>query len=340
MIFPPFVYVTWQQLIARARAYKRGSRFVPEVAKCLGPQAEGITGDGSMLALYSRPWVLILEKSGILKLGRYNGANWIQVTPLSALPALPRDGDARHISMSFDQAARPVIAWEENQKVFIRQYDGSSGQYVTRGPFAGVDPILWADAQVLQSSTDSDVIVFCLNPDRDAIKYRLQRDQFSIESNLLAVIPNSRFEAVVTETYRYKLILSEPTNTLLMLVSSSYPAKEFNFNKMNLSAGLTAGAEFTNVLSPFGLEQMNLSAGLTAGNDFLLILDNPLLEKLNFSAGLTAGAEFTDSLSPLVLEQMILSAGLTAGAEFLAIISTNFIEGLNLVGGITEGVEV
>ena len=208
-----------------------------------------------------------------------------------------------------------------------------------RGPFAGIDPILWADAQVLQSSSNSDVILFYTPTSKDAINYRLQRDQFGIESNLIALPSGSRLEAVITETYRYKLIFSN-ADALSMLVSLPYPHREIITEQLNLSGGLTIGAEFTNVLNPLVLEQLNMVGGLTAGEDFLAILSNPILEPLNMVGGLTAGEDFLAILSNPILEQLNMVGGLTAGEDFLAILNNPLLEQLNVSGGLTGGEEL
>jgi hypothetical protein len=226
---------------ALARAYKRGNKLVPEVALCAGPAAgEGITNSGSVQDLYGGMWVLSLEKSGVLKLGRYNGANWIQVTPLSALPVLPRA--ARHISMSFDQAARPVIAWEENQQIFVRQYDGSSGLYEIRGPFAGVDPVLWCDAIALGIIPDSDVILFGLTTNRLAVTSRIQRELYSAERNVYVLPSAGILEIVVSEPKRFKLVVSTLSN-LLILSSQPYPIQ--NSDVLQTQTMISVSLEFT-----------------------------------------------------------------------------------------------
>jgi hypothetical protein len=337
MIFPPFVYVTWQQLIARARAYKRGSRFVPEVAKCLGPQAEGITGDGSMLALYSRAWALILERSGQLVLAKQSGSRWIRVQPLQALPVLPRA--ARHIALSFDQAARPILAWQENQSIFVRQWDGLFGQYVIRGPFAGLDPVLFMDAQLLQTTSDSDVHLFFLSLDKKTVHRRLQRDQFSIEYSFFVLANESILDTLIVDTYNYRLILQDAL-TQFLLVSEQYPAKAFVLEALNLSGGLSAGDEFLAVVNNSLLETLSLSGGLSAGDEFLTVMNNPLLEALSLSGGLSAGDEFLAILNNPLLEALNLSGGLSAGDEFLAILNNSILEALNLSGGLIGGSEL
>jgi hypothetical protein len=325
-------------MVFNARAYARSKLFVPEVRLARGPTAEGVTGLGTYADLYGRTWAITLDTLGILHLLRESNGIWNEIQTLSPLPVLAKT--AKRISLAFDQAGKASVAWEDSNQVFISQFDILSNAYVTRGPFAGVDPLLWIDAQVLKTSSDSDVILFCLNPARDAVKYRLQRDQFGIESNLIAVTSGSKLEAVITETYRYNLILSDVTDNLFMLQSTTYPHKEFSFSKLNLGGGLSGGAEFTNVLNPFVFEQINVSAGLTAGEDFLAILNNPLLEQMNLSAGLTAGEDFLAILNNPLLEKLNLSAGLTAGEDFLAILNNPLLEQINISAGLTGGEEL
>ena len=326
--------MTWNVV---ARAYKRDQKLVPEVALCRGAfGGEGITGDGSYSSLYSGFWCLVLEKSGTLKLGRLIGSSWVEVVPLSVLPVLPKS--ARHISMAFDQAARPLIAWEVSSQIFVHQWDGNTSQYVTRGPFAGVDPALFMDAQVLKSSVNSDVILFCLNPARDAVKFRLQRDQFGIESNLIAVASNSSLDAVVLEEYRYRLALGNTNNAQSMLVSTTYPIVISLIKTMLASGAWQAGAEFEQIITALGSETMLASGAWTAGAEFEAIILMQPTETMLGTGAWTSGAEL-EAIRMDFTEAMLGTGAWLAGTANEIILETLLSETLAASGAWIGGVE-
>lgn len=250
----------------KARAYKRLKKLSPEVRLCLGATAEGVTGSGSYSALFGTRWALALDRDGGLHLLRESGASWAEAVPLSPLPVLPKT--ARHVGLAFDQAARPVVCWENLGEVFVRQYDVLSGRYVVRGGFSGVDPVLVMDAQLLRTTGNSDVHLFFLSQDRKTVFYRSQRDQYAIEYVSSAFLDSMILDAVIIEQYQYKIILFNTiTNTNVMLESLPYSAKEFLRENVNLSGGITGGGEFTSALNPLLFESVNVSAGITGGDE-------------------------------------------------------------------------
>jgi hypothetical protein len=165
-----------------------------EVRVAQGPHTIGNTGDGEYPTLYGYAWMVVITDDDQVKLfqakqggqpwpitGNPANADWVE-TGTSEFTGLPHPvSEIRHIALAFDQAARPMIAYERNNEVWVRQWDALTNQYVMRGPFAGVDPVLVCDATVFYYIPDSDVVVFYLSPDRLALKNRVQRELFATE---------------------------------------------------------------------------------------------------------------------------------------------------------------
>jgi len=169
-------------MISKAQSYKRGKYRVPEVAKAAGPQQMGVTGDGSYSTLFGRNWAAILnKKTKQAELYGQTPTGWEQV----AIPPIAHPiKECRHLALAFDQSARHVLAYEREGQIFIRQWDALLGEFVYRGPFTGVDPVLINDAEVNYFVPDSDVLLLYLTPDRKSLKMRVQRQLYAIEHHI------------------------------------------------------------------------------------------------------------------------------------------------------------
>ncbi|MDW8480594.1 MAG: hypothetical protein RML14_01530 [Meiothermus sp.] len=166
----------------KARTSKRGSHHLPEVALARGPVGgEGVTGDGSYLALFGAAWALVQHQGDKLLHLYQLQTQWVE----TGIVPIPHEGrEIRHIALCFDQAARPVVAYERAGQVWVRQWEPVLSQYVLRGPFAGVDPVLIQDAEVNFYSPESDVLLFYLSPDRRTLHMRVQRELFANERTI------------------------------------------------------------------------------------------------------------------------------------------------------------
>ncbi len=142
----------------------------------------GVTGDGSYLTLFGRNWAAILnKKTQQAELYGETPTGWEQV-PIPPITHPTRE--CRHLALAFDQSARHVLAYERNNEIYIRQWDVLLGQFVYRGPFAGVDPVLINDAEVNYHVPDSDILLLYLTPDRLSLKMRVQRELYSVEHHI------------------------------------------------------------------------------------------------------------------------------------------------------------
>lgn len=181
-------------MTAKAKSYKRGRTYAPEVRLAPGPRAMGDTGDGSYTTLFGYAWAAVLDRverrfrlfqaqvpgEGPWALNDSRGpevAVWVEVEA----PPLPHPvEEVVHMGLAFDQAARHVVVYERQGEVWIRQWDPVSQSYVMRGPFPGVDPVVLNDAVVGYFPPDSDVLVWHLTPDRMSLVQRVQRHLYAI----------------------------------------------------------------------------------------------------------------------------------------------------------------
>lgn len=209
-----------------ARTSKRGSHWFPELALCKGPSAEGQTGAGTYFELFGYNWALSLDDANQLHLSQEQGGTWVEVTPLVPLPVL--SGTARHITMAFDQAARPIIAWEDAGQIYLRQWDVGTSSYLTRGPWPGRDPVLWWDYPLdrvmfpasIQAGNNSDVLLFHIAGSQ--VGYRLQRESFATWHPLTALPPGYYLDQVVMTGSGYGLALGNDAGEAIYLNSDAF----------------------------------------------------------------------------------------------------------------------
>lgn len=280
------------------KSYRRKNKRVPELRLALGPMLEGVTGNGSYFDLFGAVWALALTRDG-LKLARLGVAGWYEVTPLEPLPLLP--SSARHIGLAFDQAARPVIAWEVSSQIFIRQYDG--GQYVTRGPFAGVDPVLWIDAGAIGIIPSSDVLLFALAPERLTVQARVQSQTFGTANTIYTYNAPMRLETVITGSKRFELLFtSMDGGSMSKLISDVYPLIESDELTTVTASYPATGIYFGTVLVvdiPFDQLTASTASYPATGNYLpLVIIENPNTDSLTTS---TASYPTTGNYAPLVI---------------------------------------
>ena len=164
------------------RAWMEDGRalWAPCLAWAPGPTTLASTGDGAYPTLYGSNWLLQICNDGSWVLYRRDTNETLTVVPWDVTP--PVAGlTARHPTLAFDQAARPAIAWEDDNGIRLREYDEVNGAYHFVGPFDGHDPVLICDATVNYHVPDSDVVLFYLDADRETLCYRVQSENFATE---------------------------------------------------------------------------------------------------------------------------------------------------------------
>ncbi|MVN89365.1 hypothetical protein GO986_21760 [Deinococcus sp. HMF7620] len=156
---------------------RAGKTLRPELVLAPGPLTLGQPGAGSFAELYGGRWALALHRDGP-QLYQVQGGAWAPRADSDALGPLA-SGKVQHVGLAFDQAARPVLAWCLAGQVSVRQWHPQSSHYVTRGPWAGHNPCLIADALSEVGLADSDVLCIHLAPDRLSLTGRAQRELYA-----------------------------------------------------------------------------------------------------------------------------------------------------------------
>jgi hypothetical protein len=212
---------------------ERGSlpTYFPEFVMAPGPQALATTGDNSFNTLFGRAWAFLFCQNLDHYVLRWEGTGWsVREDPLLTLPAF--DGTERCFSMAFDQSARLIIAYEKSEIIRVTRFDTTAGTYLQNVNFAGVDPVLLMDASVNRLVPDSDVLLFYLTPDRTRVKYRVQRESYGVERDLVweSEEPVEFGDGLVLDyaqalDYRFELLIGFESGVkrATALVSDLYP---------------------------------------------------------------------------------------------------------------------
>lgn len=199
-----------------------------------GPRVEGDTGDSSWVALYGYIWAVAIINDAVVLLQAVDSSgsplpihssvgSW-RVMGTVVIPHSVRE--IKHIGLAFDQAARPMITYERNGEVWVRQWDPVTQQYIMRGPYPGVDPVLICDASVMYKVPDSDVLLFYLSTDRTQLLMRVQRENFANPYTLHTFTAPVLLDQVIQYPYRLALVGSRsdsPAETGYWLNSYLYP---------------------------------------------------------------------------------------------------------------------
>jgi hypothetical protein len=204
-----------------AKTSKRGKHHLPEVALYRGPVAVGVVGNGSYNDLFGHQWALIWDKARGLVLAKNVAGQWLEQTSPEPLPELQKND--RHISAQSDQAARPVIAWERQGILYVWFWNPVTTTFDLELLGPGVDPVLLIDAQLNGITGNSDVVLFYLHPNRQSIRYRLQRDRWAIEYTLTALPEPMYLDQALALPWRYELWLGSAATPSHTLRSALYP---------------------------------------------------------------------------------------------------------------------
>src|SRR5690606_26569958 len=154
--------------------------WAPCLAWSPGPVELASTGDGSYGTLFGENWLAQVCQDGTWRLYKRLSNETLEVVPWDVEPPTVAIS-ARHPTLCFDQAARPAIAWEDDEGVRLREYNEVAQSYHFVGPFPGCDPVLLTDATINYRVAGSDVVLFYLSPDRTKLMYRIQSENFATE---------------------------------------------------------------------------------------------------------------------------------------------------------------
>lgn len=264
---------------------KRDRRTLrPELAVSPGPLALGQPGGGTLRELYGAGWAVGLYRSGP-RLYQARSGVWLDRADPDALADL---AGARHVSLAFDQAARPVLAWEREGQVYVRQWEPGRQQYSSRGPFAGVDPLLLWDIAVLGEAQDSDVLLYYLSPDRRQLCYRVQHERYDTERVAHVFPAPVCLDQIVPLTACWQLLGADEAGVPFALRSHLYPLnlgpERLRATLSGLRAGLARSVVVAHELAPDG--SAGAASGLTGGQIKSVVLTSaPAVEATQASLG-------------------------------------------------------
>lgn len=197
--------------------------FRPELILAPGPAHMGQPGAGTLGELYGHAWALVLYKDGPQLLQQV-GETWEPREDPDALVVLVQRG-VRHVTLAWDQAARPVIAWELAGLVYVRQWSPQAGQFVTRGPWPGCDPVLLTDSAAGVPVGNSDVVLFHLSADRLSVVARVQRELYAAPHALHALPAPGVLDQVTPHPWAVQLLGTDQAGTPWALLSDLYPVE-------------------------------------------------------------------------------------------------------------------
>ena len=289
------------------RVSRRGKGYFAEISLARGPRVMASTGGGTFEELFGYAWLALLDRrERRLRLfqaqaggapwaigGDPSAAEWVE----TSVPDLVHPvREVRHLSLAFDQAARHVVAYEREGEVWVRQWDPVRGEYVMRGPWPGVDPVLVMDATVGYHVPDSDVLLFHLTPDRKSLVMRVQRELYANAHTVETFAEEAMLDQGVVLPYQFELLgsfASAPDGTGLVLRSDLYPVRaEDNLGVASLDAPASGVYWPVVVVRDLGADTLgvaNLSAPASGVYMPLVIVEDLGIDTLG-TAGLAAPA--------------------------------------------------
>ena len=242
----------------------RGSKgyTFAELVLVQGPQVIGDTAQNTYQDLAGRGWLMVLDRSRELRLYKDVDGLWEQVT--AGLPPLFGEthlSARRRFTAAFDQSARIIVAYEQEEVIRVTRWEGSA--YVQNVTFDGVDPQLMLDAVLadprgypnaiddgwslreayyagipvlfewlagdpvvwLESAIpDSDIVLFYLDASRLHLMARVQRQLYATPILIHTFEQPVILDRVVALAGKYQLLLSDEAGDPLpeMLISDPY----------------------------------------------------------------------------------------------------------------------
>ncbi|GGJ56640.1 hypothetical protein [Deinococcus roseus] len=204
----------------KIKLYSAGPWNVLEDARCWGPLTLATVGNGTYQELFGAIWRITWDRKRGLILQQKQGSDFQEVEPDEPLPVLPNR--ARHISLAFDQAARPVLAYELDQVIHVRQWNPVSHQY-TYQQVDGLDPVLLMDAHLHYFTPDSDVLLYCLDLERLHLQVSHQRNTYQDQTQVSTLQLPAFLDQVAAYPYMSRILLHDHKGAEVRFVSPLYP---------------------------------------------------------------------------------------------------------------------
>ena len=298
-----------------------------EAALSAGPLLLGRPGAGTLRELYGAAWLLVLTRDRGPRLLQLQGGAWADQGDPGALGKLGGRG-VRHVSLTFDQAARPVLAWEQAGAVYVQQWDPLAGEYRARGPYPGRDPVVFSDALLCDTAAASDVQLYHLAG--PSVVLRLQREQYDTARLVLELQESGAvLDQVTALGAELQLIGERASGAAWVARSGLYP--------LAVSDGLQGGAAVLGALLD-SVQQVAASDGLQGGAAVLgALLDS--VQQAAASDGLQGAGTVSGVLVVIVAQTEasdgLQGAGTVSGVLAVVVAQTEASDGLQGAGSIT-----
>lgn len=332
------------------RVSRRGKGYFAEIALARGPRVMAVTGGGTFEELFGYAWLAILDRrERRLRLfqaqvggspwpigGDPAAAEWVEVPVPDLVHAVE---EVRHLALAFDQAARHVVAYERKGEVWVRQWDPVRGEYVMRGPWPGVDPVLVMDATVGYHVPDSDVLLFHLTPDRKALVMRVQRELYGTAHTVETFAEEAILDQGVALPYQFELLgslASDPDGTGLALRSDLYPVQDGVALRFGVTAPQHALYRPVTVAADLGYEAFVVNVAAPSSGEYsLAVLQVSLAhENLGFALTAPAGGVYASSVPGYEItgEEPFVKASILAPSRGSYTEIAQFHGGTNAIG--------
>lgn len=201
-----------------------------ELFLALGP--EQLAGESARLP--NTPWLIVMNaEDRVCQLWQFNTAlqTWARVfVPGHPQIDQPLPAGTRRISLCFDQAERPIVAFEQSETIFVTRWDTVAQEYVQNVSFPGTDPVVVLDATWSGDLPGSDVLLFYLSTDRERVLARVQRELFTDVHEVWDYGEPVILDRVIPTAFRYQVLVSDTTGEPLneMLLSAYYTVPFFD----------------------------------------------------------------------------------------------------------------
>lgn len=196
-----------------------------ELFLALGP--EQLAGESAKLP--NTPWLIVMNaEDRVCQLWQFNTAlqTWARVfVPGHPQIDQPLPAGTRRISLCFDQAERPIVAFEQSETIFVTRWDAVQQEYIQNVSFPGTDPVVVLDATWSGDLPGSDVLLFYLSTDRERVLARVQRELFATINTIWDYGEPVILDRVIPAPLRYQVLVSDASGAMLdeVLLSDLYP---------------------------------------------------------------------------------------------------------------------
>lgn len=149
--------------------------------------------------LFARPYKVYVEDNTIY-IQKGLDASWSAPEVL-----FTHDGNIDELSLTFDQNARPFVSWEDNGNIYIYWYNPGTAANEKALICSGRYPVSTLDYRHTIYMAESDIMLFYI--DGANVKYRQQRDRFTIEYSTDIVLQEEEYLEALWPAPNFRLYL-------------------------------------------------------------------------------------------------------------------------------------